>query len=109
VFFLLLLLTVFTVELAEHCSDTTYFPHWDFLTLTEAQDFYQKFWTTELSTQDQGWCSVKHTLLLGVKGKCGDLQTYSSGAAPQVFCEKDWVVPEPCTCGECSFFSAHLD
>jgi len=63
----------------------------------EAQDFYKKYWGTVLS-ENPSWLlgefAYQHTLALGVLEDCYTLDTY---------CEKDWVVPDPCNCGECQY------
>ena len=68
----------------------------------EARDFYNKYWTLELTNFSDnllGVYSSKHTLALGVVEDFFYLNPVL---------QKDWVVPEPCTCGECSY-QAHLD
>lgn len=92
-------MTVWTVEAQTwcQCEGANYPVDWDFSTFEEAQDFYNRFWTDHHS----GWCGERHTLLLGVKGDCGDLQSFSVGADPQVFAEKDWEQADPCTCKDC--------
>ena len=104
-FFVCFTVTVWTVEAQTwcQCEGANYPVNWDFSTFEEAQDFYQKFWTTELSSHPNhfGWCEERHTLLLGVKGDCGDLQSSCGEYQPEVFTFKHWVVPDYCQCGDC--------
>ena len=100
--------TVWTVEVQNWCAceGANYPVDFDFPTFEEAQDFYQKFWTTELSSHPDhlGWCEERHTLSLGVKGSGGDLQSFVCSADsvdPVVLTHKDWVVPEFCSCRDC--------
>lgn len=98
--------TVWTVEAQTWCAceGSNYPQDWDFSTFEEAQDFYNKFWAAEPTDHHFGWCGERHTLLLGVKGSGGDLQSFVGGSdsvRPQVVSEKDWTSAPPCLCRDC--------
>lgn len=97
-------MTVWTVATQDWCASSSN-DYWRTVfqsdNFSEAEDFYNKFWTLQLTNFSDnllGVYSSKHTLALGVVEDSWHLEPVL---------QKDWVVPKPCECKEC-LYQNHL-